>query len=222
MTRAPHDPPPVHAPDASARALARLAEHVVELGEGAWVAWVRDVLPDHDALRAELAATLPLRVETLRMGAREVATPRRTSWHGEPGRTYAYSGRRFEPAPWTHALLRIRASVEERTGTLFDAALVNEYRDGRDAMGWHADDEPELGPRAPDDVLIASVSLGAPRRFLLRHRRRPERLEWALGEGDLFVMGGATQRRWQHAIPRTARPVGARVNVTFRLVRPSR
>jgi alkylated DNA repair dioxygenase AlkB len=170
-----------------------------------------------------LRATLPLRVEMLRIGAREVATPRRTSWHGDPGTIYAYSGRTFEPSPWTAELSDIRARVALRTGVVFGSVLVNEYRDGSDSMGWHSDDEPELGPRAPGDVLIASVSLGAARRFVLRHRRRKdERRELALGGGDLLVMGGTTQHRWQHAVPKTARPVLPRMNLTFRLVRGDR
>jgi len=98
-----------------------------------------------------------------------------------------------------------------------DAALVNLYRDGRDAVGWHADDEAYLGP----DPLVASLSLGAPRRFVLRPRPAGpsagrSRVEIVLGDGDLLVMGGATQRRWQHSVPRSSRPVGARVNLTLR------
>ncbi len=206
----------------SDRAHARLAEHVVDLGESSWVAWSREAVPDHEARRLEFVQSLPLQTEWLRMGARRVETPRRTSWHGDPGRTYRYSGRTFEPRPWTPALERVRDEVEAHTGTRFDSVLVNEYRDGRDSMGWHADDERELGPSAPDDILIASVSLGAPRRFVMRHPVRDERREWTLGEGSLLVMGGATQRHWQHAIPRTARPVGPRLNLTFRLVRAAR
>lgn len=198
----------------------RLAPHVIDLGEGAWIAILGGWLADHEATADALVATLPLRVELLRIGAGEVATPRRTSWHGDPGSTYAYSGRTFAPEPWTPELERIRDALQATTGVRFGSVLVNEYRGGRDSMGWHADDEPELGPRAPDDVLIASVSLGARRRFVMRHRRRPaEKREWALGAGDLLVMGGATQRRWQHAVPKTAKPVGARVNLTFRIVR---
>lgn len=206
-------------PESSGPARARLAPHVLDLGEGAWVAVIEGWLPEH-ARVMEALATLPLRVETLRIGAREVATPRRTSWHGDPGATYAYSGRSFDPSPWTPELSAVRDALEGTTGVRFDSVLVNEYRGGRDSMGWHADDEPELGPRAPDDVLIASVSLGARRRFVLRHRRRPaQRREWSLGGGDLLVMGGATQKRWQHAVPKTAEPVGARMNLTYRIVR---
>ncbi len=192
-----------------------------DLGEGAWVAFAESFVPAHEALLERLAATLPLRAETLRIAGREVKTPRLTSYHGDPGGAYAYSGRRFEPLPLTPELARLRDEVSAVAGHRFNAVLANYYRDGGDAMGWHADDEPELGPRAPDDVLIASVSLGAARRFVLRHRRRTaERRERWLGGGSLLVMGGATQRRWQHALPRTARPVGPRLNLTFRIVAP--
>jgi alkylated DNA repair dioxygenase AlkB len=96
--------------------------------------------------------------------------------------------------------------------------LVNYYRDGRDAMGEHADDEPELGP-ATNDIRIASVSLGAPRRFVLRHRRTREVRAFALGEGSLLVMGGTTQQHYRHHVPRTRTPVGPRMNLTFRVIR---
>ncbi|HEU4411320.1 MAG TPA: alpha-ketoglutarate-dependent dioxygenase AlkB [Polyangiaceae bacterium] len=202
--------------------LVRAGFGVEDLGEGAWVALAEAFVPEHEALLARLVASLPLRAETLRIAGREVKTPRLTSYHGDPGGAYRYSGRLFEPEPFTPELERLRGALAELTGVRFNAALANYYRDGGDAMGWHADDEPELGPRAPDDVLIASISLGAPRRFVLRHRRRAgERRERWLGGGSLFVMGGATQRRWQHALPRTARPAGPRLNLTFRLVAPA-
>jgi alkylated DNA repair dioxygenase AlkB len=204
-------------------ALAAAGFGVDDLGEGAWVALAEAFVPDHEALLARLVAALPLRAEALRIAGREVMTPRLTSYHGDPGSAYRYSGRLFEPLPFTPELERLRGALAGPTGWRFNAALINYYRDGNDAMGWHADDEPELGPRAPDDVLIASVSLGAPRRFVLRHRRRPgERREHWLGGGSLLVMGGSTQKRWQHALPRTARPAGPRLNLTFRIVGPAR
>lgn len=184
---------------------------MIDLGEGAWIAITPRAIPDHELRMARLRETLPLRAETLHICGREITTPRRTSWHGDAA--YTYSGRRFEPAPWTPELLEIRELLEQIVGVRFNSVLANEYRDGRDSMGWHADDEPELGP------LIASVSLGAPRRFAMRHRRKKERREHVLGEGDLFVMGGTTQRRWQHSVPKTAKPVGPRLNLTFRVVR---
>jgi alkylated DNA repair dioxygenase AlkB len=103
-------------------------------------------------------------------------------------------------------------------GVRFDGVLANWYRDGNDAMGWHSDDELELGPAAPHDVLVASVSLGAPRRFLLRAKRGDDRVELALGGGDLLVMGGTTQQRYRHSVPRERTITTPRLNLTFRLL----
>ena len=195
-------------------------EHGVELGEGAWIAHLPGLLVDHVASMERVLAEVPLAPERLVIFGKPVETPRLVSFHGEPHARYGYSGRVFEPRAWTPVLASVRETLAAQTGARFDCVLVNHYRDGKDAMGWHSDDEPELGPDAPGDVLIASVSLGAPRRFVLRHRRRTkERHELWLGEGSLLVMGGATQRRFQHSVPRTAAEVGARTNLTFRLIR---
>ena len=141
--------------------------------------------------------------------------PRLVAWHGDPGARYRYSGTDHDPEPWTPDLERLRARVHELSGFEFNAVLLNRYRDGRDGMGWHADDEPELG-RNP---AIASVSLGAPRRFCLRHRRnRDLKLDLELPHGSLLVMTGPTQHHWLHALPKTRRPVGERINLTFRRV----
>jgi alkylated DNA repair dioxygenase AlkB len=166
-----------------------------------------------------LCDELPLRQESLVICGREIATPRLTSWHGDPHARYRYSGRTFDPAPWTPTLGRVRDRLVDAIGVRFDAVLANFYRDGDDAMGWHSDDEAELGPAAPDDVLVASVSLGSHRRFVLRPKRGDERIELALGGGDLLVMGGATQRFFRHCAPRQRTVAGARLNLTFRLLR---
>jgi len=190
-----------------------------DLGEGAWIELVPELVPDHAARMDALLRTLPLAPEKIVIVGRELETPRLTSWHGDPGACYRYSGRTFEPEAWTAELADVRDRLDAALGVRFNAVLVNHYRDGRDSMGFHADDEPELGPAAPDDVLIASVSLGAARRFVMRHRRRGDRLEVALGAGALLVMGGRTQRRWQHGVPKTRVHVGARTSLTFRIVR---
>lgn len=168
---------------------------------------------------AELLAGIDWRDEELLIFGRRRAVPRRVAWHGDPGARYTYSGTAHEPRPWTPALEAIRAEVSRLAGHAFNAVLLNLYRDGRDAMGWHADDEPELGP----EPVIASVSLGAERRFRLKHRRRADaRLDLVLPHGSLLVMAGPTQRHWVHALPRTAAPVGARINLTFRyMIGPS-
>jgi alkylated DNA repair dioxygenase AlkB len=109
----------------------------------------------------------------------------------------------------------LRERLSRELGVEFNSVLANRYRDGRDCMGWHSDAEPELGP-AP---VIASVSLGAMRRFVLKHRGEPERkLALELPHGSLLVMRGETQRHYRHALPRTAKPVGERVNLTFRRI----
>lgn len=143
--------------------------------------------------------------------------PRLVAWHGDSSAHYTYSGTAHVPRPWTLELQRVRERVESLAGARFNAVLLNLYRDGRDGMGWHSDDEPELGP----EPMIASVSLGATRRFCLRHRSRKDlKLDLALADGSLLLMAGSTQRRWVHAVPKTTRPVGERINLTFRQVRP--
>jgi len=125
-------------------------------------------------------------------------------------------GQTYEPAPWTPGLAQIRGRLTERTGLPWNAVLANYYRDGSDSVGWHADDERELGP-ARDDVAIASLSLGATRRFAMR-REDGERREFALGDGSLLVMRGRTQQHWRHTLPKTAARVGPRLNLTFRVI----
>ncbi len=143
--------------------------------------------------------------------------PRLVAWYGEPEANYTYSGVCHEPRALTADLAAIRARVESLSGAHFNSLLANLYRDGRDGMGWHADNERELGT----NPVIASVSLGATRRFCLRHRKR-KTLTHAieLGTGSLLVMEGATQHNWLHALPKTQRAVGERVNLTFRLITP--
>ena len=190
----------------------------IDLGEGAWATFEPHFVPDHLALMARLTESLPLCQETIVLFGRTVTMPRLTSWHGDPGCSYAYSGRVFDPAPWTPELAALRDRLVVRERCAFNSVLVNHYRDGRDSMGEHADDEPELGP-CPDDVRIASLSLGAPRRFVLRHRRTRRVYAFQLGEGSVLVMGGTTQRYFRHHLPRTRSPVAPRLNLTFRVIR---
>ena len=111
--------------------------------------------------------------------------------------------------------LDLREEISDAAGERFNSVLANLYRDGRDGMGWHSDDEPELGGQP----VIASLSLGATRRFVLKHRHDPERkLAIELPAGSLLVMAGDTQRNYRHALPKTARPIGARINLTFRRI----
>ncbi len=165
---------------------------------------------------AELLGTLPWRQETITIAGRRVLQPRLTAWIGDPGAAYAYSGLALEPAPWTSGLAALRARVEEAAGVRFDGVLANHYRDGDDSMGMHADKEKELG-RNPT---IASLSLGAPRRFVMAYAGKQKgvpRVEIRLGGGSLLVMRGTTQHFWRHGVPKEP-GAGARINLTFRRI----
>lgn len=170
-----------------------------------------------DALCATLLDELPWAHEAIRMYGREMMQPRLTAYHGDPDTAYRYSGRWWKPHPWHPLLAELRDRLAAETGVPFNSVLANLYRDGNDAMGWHSDDETELGP-AP---VIASLSLGATRRFLLRPKQGGASRRLDLGAGSLLVMRGASQRDWQHSVPRTARTLGPRINLTFRRIRPS-
>lgn len=168
-----------------------------------------------DALMAELREGLDWEVHRIRMFGRMVDSPRLSSWIGDQGAGYVYSGTRFEPRSWHPALLQLRQELQSLLGVEFNSVLANRYRDGRDAMGWHSDDERELGARP----VIASISLGATRRFALKHRRDPGRkMAMDLPHGSLLVMRGDTQANYRHALPRTARAMSDRINLTFRRI----
>lgn len=191
-----------------------MAERVA-LRDGAWLELWPELVPDHLVWLARLERELALEVERYRMFGREVASPRLVAWHGDPGSGYVYSGVFHEPRPWTPGLATLRDRVTGATGLTFNAVLCNLYRDGDDGMGWHRDAEKEIGPTT-DDRWVASLSLGAPRRFALKHDGTGERWQRALGEGDLLVMRGTTQTHYRHALPKTKRAVGSRLNLTFR------
>lgn len=153
----------------------------------------------------------------LRLFGRRVPAPRLSAWHAEAGQAYRYSGITLVPRPLTPALSEIRERIRALTGQAFDSVLLNLYRDGRDGMSWHSDDEPELGA-AP---LIAAVSLGATRRFALRTRSTPRRrVALALESGSLLLMEPPLQAHWQHALPKTARACGPRISLTWRRIVP--
>ena len=137
--------------------------------------------------------------------------PRLTAWYGDF--TYTYTGIVNKPAPWTPELLRIKARAEELAGEAFNGVLMNLYSSGRDSVSWHSDDERELGA----EPTIASVSFGATRRFQFRRKDDHSRKAAInLHHGDVLIMSGATQQLWHHQIPKTAREIGPRINLTFR------
>jgi len=146
--------------------------------------------------------------------------PRLTAAYGDPGLVYRYSRAEHAAVPWSALLEEIREQVEavaqQFQAERFNYLLLNRYRSGSDSMGWHADDEPDMGP------IIASLSLGATRKFRIRHTSSRETRAFSLASGSLLIMAGSMQQFWQHAVPKTKRAVGERINLTFRtLVAPT-
>ncbi|WP_028240424.1 alpha-ketoglutarate-dependent dioxygenase AlkB family protein [Stutzerimonas azotifigens] len=172
-------------------------------------------IAEADRWLERLLAETPWEQPRVRLYGREHPVPRLLAWYGDVD--YRYSGVTHRPLPWTPLLGDIRERVERAAGQRFNGLLINHYRDGQDAMGWHSDDETELGP----EPLIASLSLGGARRFDLR-RKGSQRIghSLTLAHGSLLVMGGRTQHHWQHQIARTRKPCPPRLNLTFRLIHP--
>ena len=171
--------------------------------------------PRADGLFQLLQSRLDWRHEPITLFGKKVFQPRLTSWIADKNIRYSYSSIELLGEGWPGFLTSLRKEVEAVSGVSFNSLLANCYRDGKDSMGWHADDEPELGPRP----VIASLSLGASRRFLFRsksdHRRK---LELLLEHGSLLIMAGSTQHFWQHSVPRSRGVNGPRINLTFRQI----
>ena len=173
---------------------------------------------DPDALFDTLMAETAWREETITVFGRTHLQPRLIAWYGDPAARYTYSGIQHDPLPWTDSLAALRDRLQALTGAAYNSVLLNLYRNERDSMGLHADDEPELGP----EPIIASVSLGEQRSlyFKHRHRRDVKNLNLPLPSGSLLVMRGATQRNWKHGLRKLSRPCGPRINLTFRWIDP--
>lgn len=169
-----------------------------------------------EVLLRGLIEQIPWRTEVINLWGKQHQQPRLAAWFGDPGSRYTYSGLSLEPLPWTDLLADLRSRVEALAGATFNSVLLNYYRDHRDSMGMHSDDEPELG-RNP---VIASVSLGEQRTLVLKHRFRKELkpVHLPLDCGSLLLMKGATQHNWKHGINKVSHPCGPRVNLTFRRI----
>ena len=169
-----------------------------------------------DALLRQLIAEIPWRHENILVWGKMYSQPRLVAWYGDRGSDYTYSGIKLTPRPWTDLLRDIKRRVETVSATAFNSVLLNYYRDNRDSMGFHSDDEPELGVRPT----IASLSLGEERTFVLKDKvnklTKPVRLR--LESGSLLLMKGETQRYWKHGIAKESRPCGPRINLTFRRI----
>jgi alkylated DNA repair dioxygenase AlkB len=175
-----------------------------------------DLGADPDAILEQLIEEIPWRTDVINLMGKQYQQPRLTAWFGDAGASYTYSGLSLEPSPWTDLLSTLRSRVEALAEASFNSVLLNYYRDHRDSMGMHSDDERELGK----NPTIASVSLGERRTLVFKHRFRKELkpVHLTLESGSLLLMKGATQHHWKHGISKLSQPCGPRVNLTFRRI----
>jgi alkylated DNA repair dioxygenase AlkB len=182
-------------------------------GSAMYFDWVLGDL-DAGAVFSDLLKNTPWESRTIKMFGKEYPQPRLVAWFGDPGRGYTYSGISMNINPWTPQLESLKKMCEQKAGRVFNSLLINLYRNGEDKVSWHSDNEPELGK----DPCIASLSLGAVRRFKFRHLDSKEIVECSLSPGSLVVMSGLSQTKWEHEVPKEARVKGPRINLTFRSV----
>ena len=154
--------------------------------------------------------------EKIRMWGREIVTKKRIAWYADEGKSYTYSGSTFHPDQWNELLLEIKKHVEQYIKFQFNSVLLNEYPNGKVGMGWHSDDERELGI----DPIIASLSFGANRDFIFKHKtdKRFENIKIHLKSGSLLLMLGSTQHYWKHSLPKRLKVREPRINLTFRKI----
>ncbi len=177
--------------------------------------YVSKFIPEPQKLFDQLMETLPLRMHEVVVFGQRHYQPRQVCWHGPE--SFTYSGLTLDPDPWTDELLEVQALLLAHLGIEFNSVLVNHYRDGKDSVGWHADDEESFGP----EPIIATISLGEPRLFCLKRKDGSERKRMILEGGSLFVMGKTVQRDWLHSVPKTKIPVGPRLSLTYRVWKPT-
>jgi alkylated DNA repair dioxygenase AlkB len=170
------------------------------------------------ALLTQLTHEIDWQSETITLWGKTYPQPRLIAWHGDPDARYTYSKKTYAPRPWTPLLLDLKTRVESACGAPFNSVLLNHYRNERDSMGFHADDEPELGERP----VIASLSLGAERALIFQHKTRKDikPVSVVLSSGSFLVMQGETQAYWKHGIRKQTRVCGPRINLTFRKILP--
>lgn len=163
----------------------------------------------------ELLSQTPWQQDHITIYGKTYAQPRLTALYGNNGKSYSYSNITMQPHNFTPLLKHIKSRVENHVDENFTTCLLNLYRHGQDSNGWHADDEPELGK----NPTIASLSFGASRFFKFRRKaNKKETYKLNLTSGSLLIMRGATQHNWQHELPKTKKDIGARINLTFRVI----
>jgi alkylated DNA repair dioxygenase AlkB len=169
-----------------------------------------------DVIFKKLIHEIPWQQDEIKVFGKIHPQPRLTALFGDEGIGYSYSSIKMESHPWNQTLQKIKKQVEELTQSNFNIVLLNYYRDGKDSNGWHADNEKELGT----NPVIASLSFGCERSFQLKHNSvKNLKKNIVLEHGSLLLMQGTTQHFWKHQIPKTAKPIGARLNLTFRFIK---
>ena len=186
------------------------------LADGAELVLIRQFYsqPESDQLLTTLLNSLHWQEEDIFIFSKWLKVPRLMCWYGDPDAYYQYSGVNHQPKPWTPELQSIRGKMEQQCQSTFNSVLANLYRDGKDSMGCHADDEKELGI----NPTIASLSLGDERLFKMHHKKSKQTLNINLQHGDLLLMGGTCQRHWLHSVPKTKAHKTPRINLTFRKI----
>lgn len=177
-----------------------------------FASWIAD--EEASQLYTSLRQTICWRQDTIKVYGKEHLVPRLQAWYGDPEARYAYSGIPLQPQGWTSDLLLLKQRCEHASNSQFNSVLLNWYQDGQHSMGMHSDDEPQLGK----NPVIASVSLGQTRRLRFVHKVTGERENLDLMHGSLLIMAGETQHHWQHGINKSNRPLGGRINLTFRWI----
>lgn len=179
-----------------------------------WVEYIPQVWEraEADALFARLQSEIKWQQGCISVFGKTHPMPRLTAWYADEGKSYRYSGVYHPPQNFTSLLDEIRLVVEAQSGVAFNSVLLNLYRDGQDSNGWHADDEPEMDSDRP----IASVSFGQQRRFRMRSHGATSHID--LEHGSLLIMRAGAQQKMQHCLPKSARKMQPRVNLTFRVV----
>ncbi|MGH2666789.1 alpha-ketoglutarate-dependent dioxygenase AlkB family protein [Flavobacterium sp.] len=164
----------------------------------------------------KLKNEIPWQQDNITVFGKTHPQPRLTALYGNEGKPYGYSGIIMQPHVWSPLIMHIKDEIEKICNENFTTVLLNKYRDGKDSNGWHADNERELG-RNP---IIASVTFGAERMFQLKHNTDKEaKQNILLQHGSLLIMKGSTQHFWKHQIPKITKPIGVRINLTFRIIK---
>jgi alkylated DNA repair dioxygenase AlkB len=171
---------------------------------------------ESERLHRDLIEDIAWQQDYIKIFGSKIPIPRLTAWYGDEGASYTYSGILMHPHAWTLPLRLLKGWIESRAQSTFNSVLLNQYRNGKDSVAWHSDDEIELGT----NPIIASLSVGASRRFEMRSRSQPnlDKMEILLSSGDLLIMSGETQQNWQHQLPKMHKVTESRINLTFRSI----